>query len=170
MICPHCRYDNYAGEDVCERCLHDLTAVDTTPRPKNQVHRSIIEDPVSSLNPPEHTVVRPDDTLDKVTETMKTRRTGCVVIEQNRAPVGIFTERDLLRKVACRTIDPARTPVKALMTAPVETVKATDSIAYVLNKMSIGGYRHVPIADDTGHVTGVISVRNILEYLASQLS
>ncbi len=170
MICPHCGYDNYAGEEVCERCLHDLTQIDTTPRPKNQVHRSIIEDPVARLNPPEHTTVSLNDSVESVAETMKKRRAGCVIVEDNHRPVGVFTERDLLMKVAGKPIDRARTNIRTLMTAPVETVKASDTIAYVLNKMSIGGYRHLPIADDTGRVTGVISVRNILEYLAGRFS
>ena len=170
MICPHCGFENYAGEEVCERCLHDLTQTDTTPRPKNEIHRSIIEDPVSRLNPPAHAVCSPEDPAADAIETMKSRRLGCVVVEEKKQPVGIFTERDVLMKVIGRPVDPKRAPVRSLMTSPVDSLKSTDSIAYALNKMSIGGYRHIPIADDHGHVTGVISVRNILQYLAKQIA
>lgn len=170
MICPHCGFDNYAGEEVCERCLHDLTKIDTAPRPKSELHRSIIEDPVSQLKPPAHAVCKPEDGVADAVEAMKSHKVGCVVVENRNLPVGIFTERDVLMKVIGRGIDPKHTPVAALMTSPVEAVKSTDSIAYVLNKMSIGGYRHVPIVDNAGRVTGVISVRTILRYLASQLN
>lgn len=169
MICPECGFDNYAGEEVCERCLHDLTHADTSPRSKNEIQKHIVEDPVSRLNSPPHVVCKPEDRIADVVENMKSRRLGCVVVEDKNRPVGIFTERDLLMKVIGKSIDQTRTPVRSIMTAPVELVKSSDSIAYVLNKMSIGGFRHVPIADDQGHVTGVISVRNILQYLAKQL-
>lgn len=168
MICPDCGFDNYAGEEVCERCLHDLTQADTTPQPKSEMHRSIIEDPVSLLKPPEHAVCKPEDRIADVIEIMKSSRRGCVVVEEKKIPVGIFTERDVLMKVIGKGVDAKRTPVSALMTAPVESMKSTDTLAYAINKMSIGGYRHIPIADG-GHVTGVVSVRNILQYLAKQL-
>ncbi len=170
MICPHCNFDNYAGEEVCERCLHDLTQIDTTPRPKNEVHRSLIEDPVSKLAPPPYAPCRPQETILSAAHLMKKSRVGCVIVEENRIPLGIFTERDMLMKVIGRSVDPNQATVRQFMTSPVEAVRASDSLAYVLNKMSIGGYRHVPIVDDAGHVSGVISVRTILRYLANQLS
>lgn len=169
MICTQCGFDNYPGEEVCERCLEDLTQVDTVPRPKNDLHLRIIVDPVSRLEMPPHYVCRPTETVADVIESMKSRRLGCAVVEDNNRPIGIFTERDVLMKVIGKPVDPRRTPVRAIMTSPVESVKSTDSIAYALNKMSIGGYRHVPIANDDGSVTAVISVRNILQYLAKQL-
>ncbi|OGH63251.1 MAG: hypothetical protein A3G34_15475 [Candidatus Lindowbacteria bacterium RIFCSPLOWO2_12_FULL_62_27] len=170
MICPDCGYDNYQGEEVCERCLHDLTQVDTAPRPKNEMHRHIIEDPVSRLNPAAHLLsCKPGDKVSDVIESMKKQRLGCVVIEDNRRLIGVFTERDVVMKLTGKPVDPRVTPVRALMTSPAESVKSTDSIAYVLNKMSIGGFRHVPIADESGRATGVVSVRNILEYLAAQI-
>lgn len=170
MICPHCRYDNYAGEEVCERCLHDLTQTDTTPLLKNEFHRSIIEDPVSQLNPPPHLVCKPEDQVADAIEAMKSQRRGCIVVEEKKRPVGIFTERDIVMKLVGKPVDPKRTTMRTVMTSLLETVKSTDSIAYALNKMSIGGYRHVPICNDQGHVTGVISVRNILQYLAKQIA
>ncbi|MBI4179917.1 CBS domain-containing protein [bacterium] len=170
MICPDCGYDNYAGEEVCERCLHDLTQADTTPVPKNEIHRSIIEDPMSSLKTVPHATCGPRDPIAKAIESMKSHRVGCCIVEEKGEAVGIFTERDVLMKVIGRNIDPARTQVQTLMTAPVEGVKQTDNLALALNKMSIGGYRHVPILDAGGRVSGVVSVRTILRHLVNQLS
>lgn len=169
MICPHCNFDNYAGEEVCERCLLDLTQVDSAPKPKNEFHRTIIEEPVSKLDLPPLLVCKAEDQVADVIEVMKSKKLGCVVVQEKQFPLGIFTERDIVMKVVSRAADPKKLTVRGIMTSPVETVKSSDSIAFALNKMSIGGYRHVPIVDEEGRVTGVISVRNILQYLAKQI-
>jgi CBS domain-containing protein len=59
----------------------------------------------------------------------------------------------------------AKTPVRKLMTGNPETLRPSDSIAYALNKMSLGGYRHIPLVDNSDAPVGVISVKDIVNYL-----
>jgi CBS domain-containing protein len=98
---------------------------------------------------------------------MHTRHVRAVlVVEGDANLVGIFTERDLLREVAGSKLDLETTPVDHVMTENPETLQATDSIVFALNKMSLGGFRHVPLVDGAGKPVGIISVRDIVDYIA----
>jgi len=80
--------------------------------------------------------------------------------------VGAFTERDVLMKVAGRQIDLERTEVSAYMTRDPLTLPADSTVAFALNKMVLEGFRHIPLTDDDGHPIGVVSMRNLIEYLS----
>ena len=79
--------------------------------------------------------------------------------------MGVFTERDVITRTVFRG-DSATANVEVVTAKAPETLEATDNIAFVLNKMSVGGYRHIPIVDDSGTPVGVLSVRDIVDFLA----
>jgi CBS domain-containing protein len=81
--------------------------------------------------------------------------------------MGVFSERDLLTKVAGLHEHYAELPVAQFMTSNPETVAADDPLAFALHKMDIGGYRHLPVAVD-GRPTGMVSVRDMLRYITKQ--
>jgi CBS domain-containing protein len=102
------------------------------------------------------------------------RRVGAVaVLAPDGGLAGIFTERDVLKKLALSGRDPASTPVRELMTTPVETASADSTSADALNLMLQRHIRHLPILDRGGKLLGVLSIRNLLqgkvEELAQQL-
>jgi len=97
--------------------------------------------------------------------TMNDARIGCVMIVRGGCLVGIFTERDVLTRAAGAPIDLDATPVADLMTPNPECLTLDDGIAYALNKMSVGGFRHVPLVDADGRPTGLVSMRHIVDYL-----
>jgi CBS domain-containing protein len=78
--------------------------------------------------------------------------------------VGIFSERDLLTKVAGTHPDYDRLPVHQFMTPKPETVGPADLLAFALHKMDVGGYRHMPVVQD-GLPVGMISVRDMLRHI-----
>jgi CBS domain-containing protein len=88
---------------------------------------------------------------------------GCLVVERDGELVGIVTERDVLNKISEKL--PLDQPVAEFMTVAPTTIESTESIAYALNTMDLGGYRHLPIIDDDGKAVGIISVRDILRFL-----
>jgi CBS domain-containing protein len=90
-----------------------------------------------------------------------------IVVDKEGMILGIFSERDLLTKVAGLHDRFAELPVGQFMTPNPETLSANDSLAFALHKMDIGGYRHLPIADD-GRATGMLSVRDMLSYITRQ--
>lgn len=90
----------------------------------------------------------------------------CLVTRPDGAVAGIFTERDVLRKVVGKRLDTAKTKIKAVMTADPECLTLDDSIGRAFNKMAVGGFRHVPLVDGKGKAIGVLSVRTLLGFLA----
>ena len=98
---------------------------------------------------------------------MHQQRIGYVLIVEQGRLLGIFTERDVLTKVAGRDVDIDRVPVGELMTPDPECLGVDDELVYALNQMSVGGYRHIPLLDDNGHPTGVVAMRHIVDYLVS---
>jgi CBS domain-containing protein len=98
-------------------------------------------------------------------QTMLTRNIGALLIVADSGKLlGIFSERDLLTKVAGTEANYATRPVREYMTPNPVTVKQTDSLGFALHKMDVGGYRHLPVIKD-GQVLGMISVRDMLRHI-----
>jgi CBS domain-containing protein len=116
-----------------------------------------------TLKPPIN--LSPDTTVREAVRRMTEGSVGCVLVVQAGRLVGVFTERDLLTKVATRGLEPDRTLVEQVMTRDPECLTLDDGIAYALNKMSVGGFRHIPLVDDDGSPTGVLTMRNVVDYI-----
>lgn len=91
-----------------------------------------------------------------------------VVVDDSGRPIGIFTERDLLRLVAQGT--PLGSPIDNVMSRDLVTVKGGDDIVKAALLMSERKIRHLPVVDDEGKLVGVISVRDIVEALRGILA
>jgi CBS domain-containing protein len=164
MICPTCGWDNLPGNEECQNCQQDLTPLDR-PVAQNRVERSLMEDPVSALRPRSPVTVPPTATVGEAIRTMLECNVGAVLVVDEAGRLrGIFSERDLLKKVAGLHDDHAGLPVARFMTARPETVAPTDTLAFALHKMDIGGYRHLPVVAD-GRPLGVVSVRDLLRHI-----
>jgi len=96
---------------------------------------------------------------------MKRAHLSCVLVVEHDHLVGVFTERDVLTKVAAQEIDVDRTPVRACMTPNPEWLELDDELVYALHRMSVDGYRHIPLVDAQGRPTALVSMRAIVEYL-----
>jgi len=157
-------HDNLPGAEICERCMQDLTQLDR-PTAGNRVERSLLEDPVSVLQPRRPLTLKPTATVREAIGTMLAHDVGALlVVDAQGKLLGIFSERDLLTKVAGRPEPCADVPVQDLMTPRPEAVTTTDTMAFALHKMDVGGYRHLPVLHD-GVPIGVISVRDMLRHI-----
>jgi CBS domain-containing protein len=164
MICPACGHDNFPGREYCSNCMHDLTQLDR-PVSRDRVERSLMEDPVSVLQPPTAVTLPTEATVGQAIQTMLDRDIGALlIVAADGRLVGIFSERDLLTRVAGQVADYASRPVSDFMTADPETVRPTDTLAFALHKMDGGGYRHLPVLKD-GHPLGMLSVRDMLRHI-----
>jgi signal-transduction protein with cAMP-binding, CBS, and nucleotidyltransferase domain len=164
MICPTCGWDNLPGNEECSNCLQDLTPLDR-PAAADRVEKSLMEDLVSSLRPKSPTTIRAETTVRDAIRAMLANNIGALlVVDKVGKLLGIFSERDLLKKVA-GIFDPYDNLVVGdFMTPNPETVSMTDTLAFALHKMDCGGYRHLPVVAE-GRPAGVISVRDMLRHI-----
>lgn len=85
------------------------------------------------------------------------------VVDGEGRIAGIFTERDVLRKLALSGRDPASTPVRDVMTTPVELATFATTPVEALAIMVERHYRHLPVVGGDGKMLGMLSIRNVLE-------
>jgi CBS domain-containing protein len=85
------------------------------------------------------------------------------VIDEQGIVAGMFTERDVLSKLALSGRDPKTIPVHEFMSPMVEMATEETTAAEALQVMIEQHYRHMPIVDSAGKVLGILSIRNILE-------
>jgi CBS domain-containing protein len=129
-----------------------------------RIRDAAMETPVSELMAGDPIVVDADVTVVAAVNEMNERHIGCVLVRRDGKLVGIFTERDVLRRVTFR--EGSRSwKVDAVMTPNPETLPPGASVAYALNKMSVDGYRHIPIVDEHGKAIGVLSVKDIVNFV-----
>jgi CBS domain-containing protein len=164
MICPNCGFDNLPGSEQCGNCQNDLTQLDR-PTAQDRVERSLMEDIVQVLQPRTPITLPPTATVADAMKVMLDRDIGAVlIVHDNGRVAGVFSERDLLTKVAGVVLDYSGRPVSEFMTPDPETVRPTDSLAFVLQAMDCGGYRHLPVLEG-GRAIGMISVRDMLRHV-----
>jgi CBS domain-containing protein len=108
----------------------------------------------------------PDTPVREAVRRMNDEHCGCLLIVEQDRLVGLFTERDLLRLVAKET-DPGPLSVSRVMTRDPETLSPDHGIALALNRMSVGGYRHIPLVDDQDRPVGVVAMRDIVRFIVS---
>ena len=92
------------------------------------------------------------------------------MVVENRKLVGIFTERDALLKLGTEAAALGDRPVSEFMTAHPQTLRLDAKIAFAVQRMDLGGFRHVPVVSKTNEPLGVISVRDILDYLTEKMA
>jgi CBS domain-containing protein len=103
-------------------------------------------------------------TAEHAIRTMLDRHVGAVaVIDENHRVGGIFTERDVLRRLALEERAPRDIAIREVMTTPVEMATRATPAAEALATMVERHYRHLPIVDDDGRLLGMLSIRNLLE-------
>lgn len=112
-------------------------------------------------------LVPADTSVRKAARRMVENKIGALLIgEPDAPPVGILTERDLLRILAEGAVDIDQTPVSSVMSAPVETLLAGDMLYRALGRMDRLGIRHICVVGNDGAALGMISQRDLLDHRA----
>ncbi len=129
----------------------------------------LLREPASELTPRKPLVFAREDTVTDAMRAMQGEHRGVVIITQDGTPAspvcGIFTERDVLFRIVDGGRNPATLGLGEVMTTDPECLLETQSISEVLNMMSVGGFRHVPVVDDKGRPVHVISVKDVVQFL-----
>ena len=110
-------------------------------------------------------VVNDQLTVAEAAAMMASQGIGAVVALMDGGMSGIFTERDLLVKVAAAGRDAATTPVAEVMTSEVATITVDDTVETAVAKMRDGGFRHLPVVDASGEPFAMLSLRDLIALL-----
>ncbi|MCU0950107.1 MAG: CBS domain-containing protein [Burkholderiaceae bacterium] len=106
--------------------------------------------------------VPPTMTVAQAAREMARVGIGAVLVMQDAALIGIFTERDAVYRVVARALDVDATPVSAVMTPQPKTLAADRPFGVALALMHKHGFRHVPVMD-AGEVVGMVYARMALD-------
>lgn len=140
-------YDPITFDDPLERALHEFPVTDIQAQPMCCV--------------PANTSVR--ETL----SMMVGKQIACVLVEDNNRLVGVFSDRDVLDKVALEYADVIDGPVSSVMSGDPVFVQPDDSAARVLSVMAVSGYRHVPVIDADHQPIGIVSPQRMAAFLTT---
>ena len=97
-------------------------------------------------------------------ETMVKKDAVCVVVTEHGAPKGIFTERDILRRVAVKNLDAKSSAVETVMTRDLVTAPESAYVGQVLEEMYKGDFRNMPILGDQKNLVGIVSMGEVLQF------
>ena len=128
----------------------------------------MLSNKVSEIMTTELVSATASSTIHDVIQQMVARDVGRIIIIRDDIPVGIFTERHVLKHVVNNNLDPERTPVAEVMTAPFRAVAQDTHIVDALGEMIKGNFRHLQVLGTRDNILGIVSMRRILE-IAVQL-
>jgi CBS domain-containing protein len=112
---------------------------------------------------------RPEARIAEVAKLLKARRIGAVVVtDAHGALCGIISERDLARGLADHGADLLQMRVSDLMTREVSTCSPEDGIDRLMQQMTEGRFRHLPVVQD-GRMIGIISIGDVVKYRLQEL-
>ena len=104
-------------------------------------------------------------------EAMNSRRMGAAaVVDEHGVVAGVFTERDVLTRIALSGRDPRQIPITEVMTTPVLLATRATSVAEATSVMIDHHRRHLPVVEDDGRLIGILSIRNVLERKVDELT
>ncbi len=110
----------------------------------------------------------PTASILEASKKMTEYRIGSILVIEGDSLIGIFTERDLLNRVVSAGLSPVDTVLSQVMSKNVRTVDLSDSVEAVFQRMESTKCRHIPVVDGK-KLVGVVTMRNILEWLTDQM-
>ena len=107
--------------------------------------------------------VEPDARLSAAIKILAERKIGAVLVMSQGRVEGILSERDIVRVIGERGAAALDEPVSAVMTRKVVSCKQADTVAAIMEMMTSGKFRHLPVVED-GRVVGLISIGDIVKW------
>jgi len=145
-------------------------AYDDLKRDPPSLSGELLDHPIQLLEPREAVLIPSTASVAEAVALLNDRRAGCVLVTEAGKLVGIFTDRDIVRRVLPTGRALADATVGEYMTKDPEVLTPDDPIAFALNRMSAGDFRHVPLLDDTGKPVGVVSVRDVVSFVVEHFA
>ena len=124
-----------------------------------------MERTVADIMVKEVLTVEKNDTIEEAVMKMNMKKVGAIIVTDLGVPVGIFTERDILRNVVLQSLQVKHDKVVSVFTPRLVTIDSTANVKEAAKRMIEGGFRHTPVSKD-GKIVGMVSARDVLIALA----
>jgi CBS domain-containing protein len=160
-ICPVCHHQNFAGEDLCEECGADLTAVDL-PQDAIAFHGRLLGEHLDALGAKPPLTVPSTMALDEVIKLMHSTPADCLLVMHGDTLAGIFTDRDAV--VRTTGIRLSSFLVRDFMTRDPVVLRHDETLAIAIHKMAVGEFRHIPIVEN-GRPIGVVAAADVFRHI-----
>jgi len=122
----------------------------------------VLSNKVSEIMTTTLTTASVTSSIQQVLEMMVAADVGRIIVTNKEVPVGIFTEKDVLKRVVNSNIDAGKSLIKEVMTSPIRAVREETHIIEAFGKMYRGKYRHLLVRGKRGKIVGIVSMRRIL--------
>jgi CBS domain-containing protein len=111
--------------------------------------------------------VSPDAKLSAAVKILSERRIGAVMVMSGQKIDGILSERDVVRVLGERGAAVLDEPVRSMMTAKVITCHETDTVAAIMEVMTAGKFRHLPVVEND-RIVGLISIGDVVKWRVAE--
>jgi len=129
------------------------------------LEEALAEETVAAIQSKPYAEISPDKTVYGALQALAGLKVASLLVVEKGKLVGVFTERDVLERVASRYREVKSLPVREVMTTSPIVVYETDPAGTALSAIAGAGYRHVPVLDIEDRVVGVISPRRMFAFL-----
>jgi CBS domain-containing protein len=132
-----------------------------------ELRGALLDDTINTLTPTQPVCVPETTTVhEAVSRMLAARQAAVLVVDGQGRLTGIFTERDVLTRVVGPELDFRATALRTVMTRDPESLTPGDRVCYAVNRMSVAGYRTVPLVDEGRRPIGIVTVHDFVKWLA----
>jgi len=133
------------------------------------IRQALAEETVAAIRSRPYAEISPDNSVYGALQALAGLKVASLLVVENGRLVGVFTERDVLERVALRFREIKQLTVREVMTSEPVVVYDTDPAGAALSAIAVAGYRHVPVVDVRNGVVGVVSPRRVFEFLLQRM-
>jgi CBS domain-containing protein len=123
---------------------------------------------------PEVACCGPATTVQTAAMLMRQRHTGDIVVvddaEQDKIPIGVLTDRDIVIEVLAKDLDPSVTTVRSVLRTPVVIAHENENVSEALERMRVHGVRRLPVVTSSGQLAGIVTLDDILQRISADIA
>ncbi len=132
---------------------------------KPSVETLLKEKKIYQVINPKCVTTHPDVSIKQAINVMQENKSGYIVVAEHNQCVGMFTETDVVRKILGKDVS-WNAPIRDFMTKNPSVLSPNDPVGKAIELMGDNRFYHVPLVDANGNLSGVLSVRTLIRFLA----
>ena len=152
-------------EELKSSLSEEFNIMDERSRESRTFSADSFQEPIANLHPRTARTLDESATVGECVQIMREIRHGAIMITRVGLITGIVTERDLMMEVMGNEGEWRARSVTEIMTPNPDTLLMEDPMIFIMNRMHVGRYRHVPIVNDQGEPTHIVSIRDVLRFI-----